>query len=75
MWKLLMSILCVPTPNPCLPHQVFDPAICCSEPNSGFTTLAQCEERRDFVLAQGNAFVLSAQCYKSVSAPVVRLTK
>jgi len=74
MWKLVLLILCVPTPNACLPHQQMDiynhdnPA----DENS-FPSQAACLERRDWIREQANAFVLSAECYRVVSLPIVRM--
>jgi hypothetical protein len=81
MWNLLLTIFC--TTNPvCAPHTQYDPAICCSEPDSAFQTLTLCQERRDLILDQQKAslvnrsylgpqetaaFVLAAQCYPNLN--------
>lgn len=67
-----MLILCVPTPNACLPHQElgindFD------NHTETFPSQAACLERRDLIREQANAFVLSVDCYRVVSSPIVRM--
>lgn len=74
MWKLVLLILCVPTPNDCPPHvqlavyNLDKPADIYSYPSQ-----ASCLERRDLIRDQASAFVLSAQCYQGMVKPVVKL--
>lgn len=65
-----MLILC---PLDCQPHQQFDKYNGDQTDIYAFPSQAACIERRNLIREQANVFVLSAECYRVVSNPVLRV--